>query len=108
MFQDSPPQFQFTRQIEWGADLYKKRQIRQASRFVVLMEDPLDQSLAFRMETMGYHRKWAEHNVMMLDGHAELIRARLSALDQLPFPRGANWTAHDESPSAPGPPSRRK
>ena len=83
--------------IEFGQDLFTQRSMHGASRFLLLMEDSLDRGIASRIETLGLHRKWATHNVLMLDGHAQTLRVTLKDLDRFPYPFGAEWSAFDES-----------
>ncbi len=85
------------KQIEFGQDLFDQRSMHGASRFLLLMEDSLDRGIASRIETLGLHRKWATHNVLMLDGHAQTLRVMLEDLDRFPYPFGAEWSAFDES-----------
>ncbi len=73
-----------------------RRRLRGASRFVLLLEDSLDRSIASRIETLGLHRRWATHNVLMLDGHAQTLTVKLDELDRSPFPYGSEWSAYDD------------
>ncbi len=86
----------FARQVDWGARLLMRRRLRGASRFVLLLEDSLDRSIASRIETLGLHRRWATHNVLMLDGHAQTLTVKLDELDRSPFPYGSEWSAYDD------------
>ena len=86
----------FARQVDWGARLLMRRRLRGASRFLLLLEDSLDRSIASRIETLGLHRRWATHNVLMLDGHAQVLTVKLNELDRFPFPYGSEWSAYDD------------
>ena len=53
------------------ANAFTQRQLRyDASRFVILYEDPFDSALHNRMPRRGWHQKWNRHSFLFLDGHA--------------------------------------
>lgn len=55
------------------------RQIRRGataelpSRFVLLMEEPLNMAFLLRVQLLGYHQQFSRHTVGYLDGHAEMV-----------------------------------
>lgn len=54
------------------ANAYLRRQFEtSSSTFMILWEDPFDVGLYQMYATRGWHRKFARHSAMFLDGHAE-------------------------------------
>ncbi len=49
----------------------KKTLFKQASTYVMFMEDPMDWGLSFGIPVLGSHGKVNKHGVAFLDGHAE-------------------------------------
>jgi len=86
----------YGRWVEWGANLMKRRAVKGASRFVLLEEGSAQVSIRERIELMGFHRRWAKHNMLMLDGHAATFRIVQRELDRPPYPHGPAWTVFDE------------
>ena len=82
--------------IPWGARLFMRRAARDASRFLLLEEETLFMSIAQGEEETGWHRRRATHNALMLDGHAQVLRATQEDLDRTPYPHAAQWTTYDE------------
>jgi prepilin-type N-terminal cleavage/methylation domain-containing protein len=50
-----------------------------AARLIMLFEDPLDSSIWLRIPRRGWHNRWAQHSVLLLDGHAEHTKIDPSA-----------------------------
>jgi prepilin-type N-terminal cleavage/methylation domain-containing protein len=54
-----------------GQAMVKRVVAKQASTYVMFLEDPMDWGLAFRTNEIGSHGKINKHGVGFLDGHAE-------------------------------------
>jgi prepilin-type N-terminal cleavage/methylation domain-containing protein/prepilin-type processing-associated H-X9-DG protein len=76
-----------------------------ASRTVILGDAWFRLSLSGSERIMGAHGKFSQHNVLFLDGHAEVVTIREVDLqrpanipaDRNPFPRrGQNWAEYDD------------
>jgi prepilin-type N-terminal cleavage/methylation domain-containing protein len=53
------------------ANAFLARQAAQnASRFVVIFEDPVDSALLQRISRVGWHKQFNKHSMLFLDGHA--------------------------------------
>ncbi len=53
------------------SNAFVKIQLRwDATRFVILNEDPFDSALWFHIPRRGWHKKWNRHSLLFLDGHA--------------------------------------
>ncbi len=77
------------RRVPWlhYANAFVRIQLqRDASRFVVLFEDPFDSALWNRIPRRGWHRQWNRHSMLFLDGHAANMYA-----DSSKGTRGLGW-----------------
>ena len=54
-----------------GKAQVKRTLAKQASTYVIFMEDPMDWGLSFGVPVLGAHGKVNKHGVAFLDGHAE-------------------------------------
>jgi len=44
--------------------------LRDASRFIILYEDPFDMAQRMRLPRRGWHKKWNRWSLLFTDGHA--------------------------------------
>jgi prepilin-type N-terminal cleavage/methylation domain-containing protein/prepilin-type processing-associated H-X9-DG protein len=87
----------FERELERGRNIWRKYSRRGASRFVTLVEDPVDACLRLvpqlQPRTVGLHKQFSKHNFAFLDGHVSYLYADTRN------DWGPDWTVNDENPT---------
>lgn len=75
----------------------RQQLLRNSSVFVIIFEDPFDSAQWNRIPRRGWHRKWNQHNLLFLDGHAAAVATRTTQGS-----RGLGWsTASGNDPADP-------
>ncbi len=72
--------------------LFRRYSERNASRFILLNEEPANFGFFNHKSVIGFHRQFARHNFAFMDRHVEYLHADTAKT------RDAFWTVVDENP----------
>ncbi|UCG17661.1 MAG: DUF1559 domain-containing protein [Phycisphaerales bacterium] len=79
-----------------GRDIWRYYELHSPSRFVTLVEEPVDFALTGGTQEMGFHRTFSKHNIAFLDGHVAYLMMDTREMS------GPDWTVVHEEMEAPG------